>query len=207
MAKTFSVIAQSAFQTFAARSGATYTADAYGTISGVPFPDVSDLIVAGCNIVGTLDQLNNLSATTDPTVSNDNTQDYSVGSLWLNTSNSRAWRALSVATGAAVWILEGVVPGVGIEPSNMITQFGSATGALSTFTEEGNLYRAESLAGIGNAADTTDDVLFSGLPFLPAPLTLPVVVSISRHSVRRARQPTTSESKSSSAVPLPAARS
>ena len=160
MSKTFTVIAQGAFQSFNARSGATYASDAYGQITGVPFPDVSDLIAAGCNIVGTLDQLNNLSATADPTSSNDNTQDYSVGSLWLNTSNSRAWRALSVATGAAVWILEGVVPGVGIEPSNMITQFGSAIGALSTFTEEGNIYRAESLAGVGNAADTTDDVLF-----------------------------------------------
>lgn len=43
--------------------------------------------------------------TTDPTVSNDSTQGYGVGSMWVNTTGIRIWRAMSVAVGAAVWIL------------------------------------------------------------------------------------------------------
>jgi len=45
----------------------------------------------------------NNAATTNPAVGNDNTQGYSVGSEWINTSNQTIWQAISVATGAAVW--------------------------------------------------------------------------------------------------------
>jgi Protein of unknown function (DUF2793) len=41
--------------------------------------------------------------TTNPTVTNDGTQGYTVGSKWINTSNNSEWVAISVATGAAVW--------------------------------------------------------------------------------------------------------
>jgi hypothetical protein len=49
---------------------------------------------------------NNYSTTVDPAVGNDNTQDYALGSLWLNTTASpnRAWMCASAATGAAVWL-------------------------------------------------------------------------------------------------------
>jgi len=77
-------------------------------------------------------------ATVDPGAANDNTQGYQPGSFWINTANNRVWMAVSVATGAAVWALDGVVPGVGIEPSNMTTQFG---GGVATFLEEGNISR------------------------------------------------------------------
>jgi hypothetical protein len=45
----------------------------------------------------------NLTATTDPGVSNDSTQGYAVGSTWLNTTLSRQWTCTSAAVGAAVW--------------------------------------------------------------------------------------------------------
>lgn len=45
----------------------------------------------------------NLVATTNPGVGNDNTQGYSVGSMWVNTSAGAIFIASSVATGAAVW--------------------------------------------------------------------------------------------------------
>ena len=41
----------------------------------------------------------------DPTVGNDNTEGYEVGSTWTNTAAapSRTWEAVDVSTGAAVW--------------------------------------------------------------------------------------------------------
>jgi hypothetical protein len=44
------------------------------------------------------------------------------------------------------------------EPSGIVTQAGASTGS---FAEEGNINRQTSLAGVGNGADTTDDVLFT----------------------------------------------
>jgi hypothetical protein len=80
----------------------------------------------------------NLSAATDPSVSDNYTQYYSVGSRWFNTTASRAWTCLSAATGAAIWVLDGVVPGVGVTPSNMLTCSGSG---LGTILSDGNLHR------------------------------------------------------------------
>jgi hypothetical protein len=103
--------------------------------------------------------LNNLFGTTDPGVLSDASQGYGPGSTWLNLSTSRQWVCLSNSTGAATWILAGVVPGVGIEPSSMLTQFGAGTGS---FFEEGNINRQVSGAGVSpTAAAATDYVLFT----------------------------------------------
>lgn len=45
----------------------------------------------------------NLGATAAPGTGNDNTQNYSIGSLWIDTTNDRIYRAVDVSTGAAVW--------------------------------------------------------------------------------------------------------
>jgi hypothetical protein len=135
--------------------GASYTADAKGVIAAAAAGDVIDLIRGGCTL---LPAYNNLSATTDPTGSNDNTQDYSVGSRWVNATTRRVWTCLSAATGAASWVLDGVVPGLGVEPSNISTYFGGGGG---TFLREGNLARLVGNPLGGNNADTTDDVLAS----------------------------------------------
>jgi hypothetical protein len=47
--------------------------------------------------------LNNLSATTNPAIGNDDTEGYSVGSKWINTTSNTVFFALDVTTGAAVW--------------------------------------------------------------------------------------------------------
>lgn len=47
--------------------------------------------------------VNNLTATAAPTTSNDGTQGYTTGSLWLNTTTSIWYRCVSNGTGAAVW--------------------------------------------------------------------------------------------------------
>jgi hypothetical protein len=135
--------------------GASYAADAKGIIAAAATGDVIDLIRSGCTL---LPAYNNLLATADPGASNDNTQDYSVGSRWVNTIARRVWTCLSTATGAASWTLDGVVPGAGVEPSNISTSFGGGTGA---FLREGNLSRLVGNSLGGNKADTTDDVLAS----------------------------------------------
>ena len=55
--------------------------------------------------------LNNLTATAAPTVSNDSSQGYSVGSHWVDTVHNSTFVATSVAAGAAKWAFTG---GVGI---------------------------------------------------------------------------------------------
>jgi hypothetical protein len=60
--------------------GASYTADAKGIVAAAAAGDVIDLIRGGCTL---LPAYNNLSATTDPGASSDNTQGYSVSSRWV----------------------------------------------------------------------------------------------------------------------------
>jgi len=96
---------------------------------------VIDLIRGGCVLLPSYD---NLSATSDPSASNNNTQDYTVESRWVNTAARRLWSCISAATGAAAWALAGLVPGIGAEPANISTLFGGSTGM---FLRAGNLYR------------------------------------------------------------------
>ena len=135
--------------------GASYTADAKGVIAAAAIDDVADLIRGGCTL---LPAYHNLFATTDPGASNDHSQDYSVGSRWVNTIAGRIWTCLSAATGAASWALDGVAPQGGTEPSNITTAFGGGSGA---FLSEGNLIRLVGNPLGSNNADTTDDVLAS----------------------------------------------
>lgn len=80
----------------------------------------------------------NLTATSAPTTSNDQTQGYAVGSLWQNASTAQIWICRSNATGAAVWTMielsdhPGHIVGNWYLPSN-INQLsaGSAPGAGS----------------------------------------------------------------------------
>jgi hypothetical protein len=136
-------------------SGASYTADGKGVIAAAATGDVVDLIRSGCTMLPAYD---NLSATTDPSASDDHTQDYSVGSRWFNSSANRVWTCLSAATGDAIWTLDGVVPGVGVLPANMLTYFGSGMG---TIAGAGDLNRQIGNPLAGNNADTADDVLAS----------------------------------------------
>ena len=136
-------------------SGGSYRADQKGVIAAAAIGDVIDLIRGGCTL---LPDDNDFTTTADPTELSDQTQGFSVGSRWFNTAGGRAWVCLSTAAGAAIWILAGVVPGMGAEPSNMRTYFGGGTGTLLA---EGSLARQLGNPLAGNSADTTDDVLAS----------------------------------------------
>jgi len=50
-------------------------------------------------------QRTNISAIVDPTVTDDYTLQYTVGSLWYNTATSKVWICVSSASGNAIWKL------------------------------------------------------------------------------------------------------
>ena len=52
---------------------------------------------------GSANVLNNLNATTAPTSSNDSTQGYSAGSIWIDTTADESYRCLDASAGTAVW--------------------------------------------------------------------------------------------------------
>lgn len=94
---------------------------------------------------------NNLSATTDPGAANDNTQGYSVGSQWVNATASRIWTAISVATGAAVWALDGGTSGIGSQgtPGTL-----NATGTLTAALMLTGIVTTTSAAAVAATLDT-----------------------------------------------------
>lgn len=49
------------------------------------------------------DTLSNFSAVVDPTATDDSGSGYSVGSLWFNTNNDRAYTCVDASVGAAIW--------------------------------------------------------------------------------------------------------
>lgn len=103
---TYSMLAPSAKAGFTqeCQSGNTYTADAYGFITGIALADIGDLYKGGCIPLGQSGVRSAFSQTVDPTVSNDNTQDFGVGSEWFNINTGVKWSCQSAATGAAVWL-------------------------------------------------------------------------------------------------------
>ena len=80
-------------------SGGSYKADQKGVIAAAAIGDVIDLIRGGCTL---LPDDNDFITTADPTELSDQTQGFSVGSRWFNTSAGRGWVCLSPAAGAAI---------------------------------------------------------------------------------------------------------
>ena len=50
-------------------------------------------------------RLDNLVATTNPGVGDDDVDGYAVGSIWLNVTDQIEWRCMDATTGAAVWLM------------------------------------------------------------------------------------------------------
>ena len=161
---TISLLAPAPYQQFQTSSSTRYVADAFGEITGVPLGwDVRDLVADGCIVLGQVLGRNNLTATTDPVSTNDNTQDYAVGSIWVNSTNGRVWICQSAATSTAAWALA-VVPGTGVEPATNLEQFGSGT---ATMLSEGNIYRYIAAASPVSPASTANDNVLANFA-LPA---------------------------------------
>lgn len=111
---------------------------------------------------GPASPLNNLSATTDPAVGNDNTQGYSVGSRWINTTTGWEFSALAVTTGAAIWMR--------ISPTSLLPAFVPQTGASNILHPWHDVASAANVGGAQNQGMFTQFILtkpttISGLAF------------------------------------------
>lgn len=87
-------------QLFGMPSGTTYTPNARGFIAA-ELADVPALLAIGFTPHTRMD---NLAATTSPAATDDTTDDYAVGSLWLNTTTGGLWICKAATEGAAVWM-------------------------------------------------------------------------------------------------------
>ena len=89
-------------QAIADISSATWVLDEdnMSSNSNVAVPTQQSVKAYVDNVAGTQ---NNLSASSVPGVSNDQTQGYSVGSFWVNTTSDIAYICVDSTTGAAVW--------------------------------------------------------------------------------------------------------
>jgi len=96
----------------------------------VSIKDSDDAEVASIDSDGDIRGLNvkkaNLSASSDPTTSNDSTQGYTVGSIWINTSTDSAFICMDATASNAVWkAIGGVLPENYIE--DLQTEYVSAS--------------------------------------------------------------------------------
>lgn len=99
---TIIMLMPSAGGSYGCASGNTYAASSQGIVTNVLVGDVSSLQIQG-GIV--LEPRNNTYATSNPTVNNDYTQGYGVGSIWGNITLSTLWfcTAMGTTPGSATW--------------------------------------------------------------------------------------------------------
>jgi hypothetical protein len=108
---------------------------------------------------------NNFAATTNPSVSNDTTQGYQAGSVWINTSTKAIFECVSNAAGAAVWV---ELAAAGGEVPDVSSAYNAASSAVS-FTATG-----AQISG-GSAIVVLD---LTGNPAGAANVTLPTVAAL-----------------------------
>lgn len=138
---TYSVYTPVAGQAFECQSGNSYTANGAGLITGVLLNDLGDLIRAGCTVTGGTASaiVNNLTATTNPTANEDTGDGYSVGSVWVNITQKRAYVCVDATLTAAVWALTGT-------GGNSTSNISATTSFVSTVLP---------ITGFKNSAGTT----------------------------------------------------
>jgi hypothetical protein len=86
------------------QSGNSYTSDAYGIIPAVLPRDVSDLVGQDCIALGQSGGRSLFSAIAAPVATNDVTQDFVVGSQWLDTTHNIKYECINNAKNSAVWM-------------------------------------------------------------------------------------------------------
>ena len=72
-------------------------------------------------------RINNLAATTDPGATDDSSDGYEVGSIWVNTAADTAYTCVDATEGAAAWILQGES---GIDPTELALLNGATAGTV-----------------------------------------------------------------------------
>lgn len=92
---------------------------------------------------------NNLTATTDPTVNDDDTLNYDENSVWLNTTTDEVFYCADPTTGAAVWLNLIVGKAVSAAMLTKSTDQTSINGS-ATVTWDGTGYDINSIADLVN---------------------------------------------------------
>src|SRR5579872_2942485 len=124
----------------------------------------------------------NLTASVNPTSSNDNTQGYVVGSFWINQTTQTLYMATSVATSAAVWVGMNVVTST-IPLANI--QQGGATNGQSLVWNNGAGHWAPANPAIAlsqltqSGATSNQVVTWNGSAWAPANAGSGTVTSVS----------------------------
>jgi hypothetical protein len=104
---------------------------------------------------------NNLAATSNPAASNDETENYQVGSIWYNQTTNKLYIAESVGEDAAAWVL--------INEDGGVTSVNGETGTVdlnSDDIDEGitNLYFTDARAKSAAVADSITDAVTDVAP-------------------------------------------
>jgi hypothetical protein len=127
-------------QTTVCRSGNSYTSDAYGIYKTVLGQDIVDLLGANAIPLGQSNSRTNNTATTNPATTNDSTQDYGVGSHWLNTVTGVEYVCTDATANAAVWYpINGSYLGLSEVTGRFYASPGGSTQA-AVLTVAGTLY-------------------------------------------------------------------
>lgn len=109
-------------------------------------------------------------AATDPGASNDTTQGYSAGSVWINTATNRIWQAVSTTAGAAVWLLIGGASGASPQgnPKNTAVNTVGNT-VLPAAAVDGDLISrgGTQTAAFTDTTDTAVNIIAALLPNAP----------------------------------------
>ena len=132
-------------QTFVDQGGTSYTSNAQSIVTAVKGRAILDLTQLGCLPASAGTQVN---ATTDPVSTNDNTQGFNIGSLWVNSTGPKVWVATAVGTGAATWTQTG----------NSITSGTNLQAGASGTAGEVDIYPATASYGKLALVDNTGNV-------------------------------------------------
>ena len=136
------MLCPSPFATYVGEGGKTFTANAQGQILAVGGRDVNDMQALGCKTYGAT----YVSANADPTTSNDNTQGFVIGSLWVDSTGPKSWIATSVGTGTALWEQYAI----GTTQSTVITAGASGTAGSFVLYPATAAYGYLTLTNTGN---------------------------------------------------------
>lgn len=99
-------------------------------------------------------------ATTDPTVNDDSSEGYSIGSFWHNITSNKSFVALDVSVGAAVWI-EITSSGVGTDPSfNSVTL--TSGGGIDAVLDDGSGDYSLNLGVVTGSTASGDNSIVAG---------------------------------------------
>jgi hypothetical protein len=103
------------------------------------------------------------TATTAPTVNDDTGDGYSVGTLWLDTTNDRMYIAIDVSAGAAVWVEIGGLSGTW---TPTVTQSGSVavSVAYATYKVRGRTCHVEARLTVTGSGTGGNDIVIGGAP-------------------------------------------